>query len=90
LIEAKMKGLPVKPKQIASPRPVLDLMAALERSLAQDTGAAKPNRKAAVRSPANQPVAAGVWQKEDAKTDARSGDGRSPPPESVSGQARPV
>ena len=47
MIEAKMKGLPVKPKQIASPRPVLDLMAALKRSLAEETGAAKPKRKAA-------------------------------------------
>jgi DNA end-binding protein Ku len=47
LIEAKMKGLPVRPKRIASPRPVLDLMAALKRSLAQETGAAKPKPKAA-------------------------------------------
>jgi DNA end-binding protein Ku len=46
LIEAKMKGLPVRPKQVASPRPVLDLMAALKRSLARETGAAKPKRKA--------------------------------------------
>src|ERR1700755_1825109 len=47
LIEAKMKGLPIKPKQIAAP-PVLDLMAALKRSLAQETGAAaKPRRRAA-------------------------------------------
>ena len=48
LIEAKMKGLPVKPKQIAMPAPVLDLMGALKRSLAQETGAAaKPRRRAA-------------------------------------------
>ena len=47
LIEAKLKGLPVRPKQIAEPRPVVDLMAALKRSLAQETAAAKPKRKAA-------------------------------------------
>ena len=49
LIEAKMKGLPVKPKQIAPPAPVHDLMAALKRSLAQEPRGvvAKPKRKAA-------------------------------------------
>jgi DNA end-binding protein Ku len=47
LIEAKMKGLPVRLKQIAEPRPVVDLMAALKRSLAQETATAKPKRKAA-------------------------------------------
>jgi hypothetical protein len=41
-----MKGLPVRPKQIAQPRPVHDLMAALKRSLAQEAGSA-PKRKTA-------------------------------------------
>jgi len=48
LIEAKMKGLPVRPRQIATPRPVHDSMAALKRSLAQETGPVeKPRRRAA-------------------------------------------
>jgi DNA end-binding protein Ku len=36
LIEAKMKGLTIKPREIAPPSPVIDLMAALKRSLAQE------------------------------------------------------
>ena len=48
LIEAKIKGLPIRPREIAPPRPVFDLMAALKRSLAQETSAAaRPARKAA-------------------------------------------
>jgi non-homologous end joining protein Ku len=47
LIEAKMKGLPVKPQQITTPTAVRDLMSALKPSLAQETAAAKPRRRAA-------------------------------------------
>jgi hypothetical protein len=35
LIEAKLKGLPIKPREAITPPPVIDLMAALKRSLAQ-------------------------------------------------------
>src|SRR5215471_7454627 len=41
LIEAKIKGLTVKPLEVAAPPPVIDLMAALKRSLAQETPASK-------------------------------------------------
>jgi DNA end-binding protein Ku len=47
LIDAKMKGLPVKTGPVIQPRAVLDLMAALKNSLAQETGEppAKPKRR---------------------------------------------
>ena len=36
-----MKGLTVKPKEIATPPPVIDLMAALKRSLAREASGSK-------------------------------------------------
>jgi DNA end-binding protein Ku len=39
LIEAKMKGLPIKPRAVSTPPPIIDLMAALKRSLARETPA---------------------------------------------------
>jgi hypothetical protein len=41
LIEAKMKGLPIKPREVGTPAPVVDLMAALKRSLAQEMPTAR-------------------------------------------------
>jgi DNA end-binding protein Ku len=41
LIEAKMKGLPIRPREVSAPAPVIDLMAALKHSLAQEMPAAK-------------------------------------------------
>jgi hypothetical protein len=37
LIEAKMRGRPIKPQAVQTPAPVVDLMAAPKRSLAQET-----------------------------------------------------
>jgi DNA end-binding protein Ku len=39
LIEAKMKGVAIKPRAISTPPPVIDLMAALKRSLAREAPA---------------------------------------------------
>jgi len=41
LVEAKMKGVRITPKEVSAPPPVIDLMAALKRSLAQDAPAPK-------------------------------------------------
>ena len=46
LIEAKMKGLPIKPREVSAPAPVIDLMAALKRSLVQESPAAKAKKHA--------------------------------------------
>src|SRR3954466_2902312 len=53
LIEAKMKGLTVKPREMAAPPPVISLMAALKRSLAQEAPASK--RRARLREKPPRP-----------------------------------
>jgi DNA end-binding protein Ku len=52
LIEAKMKGVTIKPPAVPTPSPVIDLMAALKRSLAQEGSA--PEQTAAKSSRAKQ------------------------------------
>ena len=48
LIEAKVRGLPVKASPATSPPPLVDLMAALKQSLAQENGTtARPKRRTA-------------------------------------------
>src|SRR5689334_3865983 len=46
LIEAKMKGVTIQPRAVLTPSPVIDLMAALKRSLAQEpSGRSKERQK---------------------------------------------
>jgi DNA end-binding protein Ku len=52
LIEAKMKGVTIKPPAVPPPSPVIDLMAALKRSLAQERSA--PEQTAAKSRRAKQ------------------------------------
>ena len=47
LIEAKTKGLTITPRAVSTPTPVIDLMAALKRSLAQEPSA--PEQETAKR-----------------------------------------
>ena len=66
LIEAKMKGLTVKPREIAAPPPVIDLMTALKRSLAQE---ASPRRMS--KSPSERCRSASTSTTPTAKGGAR-------------------
>jgi DNA end-binding protein Ku len=50
LIEAKMKGLTVKPREIAAPPPAVDLMAALKRSLTREASGSKHTAAAAKKA----------------------------------------
>jgi DNA end-binding protein Ku len=52
LIEAKMKGLTIKSRAVSTPSPVIDLMAALKRSLAQEPSA--PEQRTAKRKRTKQ------------------------------------
>jgi DNA end-binding protein Ku len=52
LIEAKMKGVTIEPRAVSTPSPVIDLMAALKRSLAQEPSA--PEQRTAKRKRTSQ------------------------------------
>ena len=51
LIEAKMKGFPIKPREVSAPAPVIDLMAALKRSLVEEPSAKGAKAKRAKSAP---------------------------------------
>jgi DNA end-binding protein Ku len=77
LIDAKMKGLPIQPREISTPAPVVDLMAALKRSLVQEppvTKGAKPSKRAKAAPDRRQkalllPVSDGRKRKEEPATE---------------------
>lgn len=72
LIEAKMKGIVVKPREVSTPAPVIDLVAALKRSLSQAAPqVTRPSIKTRARTKPDRrqralflPVSSGSRQKE--------------------------
>ena len=75
LIEAKMKGLPIKPREVSAPAPVIDLMAALKRSLAEAPSAKGAKAGRAKSAPDRRqralllPVSGGRGKKEERATE---------------------
>ena len=51
LIEAKIKGIAIKPRAVSAPPPIIDLMVALKRSLAQQAPATKGARASKKNAP---------------------------------------
>jgi DNA end-binding protein Ku len=77
LVEAKMKGVAIKPRVISAPSPVIDLMAALKRSLTQEALAAKgaKAKRGAKAAPDRRqgalllPISSGRRKREDRATE---------------------
>jgi hypothetical protein len=66
-----MKGLTVKPREIATPPPVIDLMTALKRSLTREAGSKHTAPKKGARSAPAGPLAARSRGSETESTDRR-------------------
>ena len=90
LIEAKMKGVAIKPRAVSTPPPVIDLMAALKRSLAKEastSGGRATKQKRAKTIPDRRqpsllsPLSGGRRRKEQPSAEQTTilrGDGRRP------------
>ena len=75
LIENKTKGLPIKPREVSAPAPVIDLMAALKRSLKEAPSPKGARAKRAKAAPDRRqralllPVSGGRKKKEERATE---------------------